>query len=197
MERVVWLVGMMGAGKSAVGPLLADRLGCGFADSDAEVERRAGCSVAEIFDRDGEEAFRAHERAAIESLAARGGVVGLGGGAIAQPGAAARLAAVGRVVYLRARTETLLKRIGDARTRPLLRGLGDTQRRERLEALLADRGDAYGSAAIVVDTDELPPEEVADAVASRLGALDAPGGEGGQGAERPRDGKRSGPPERA
>ena len=105
----MWLVGMMGAGKSAVGPALAQRLECDFVDSDAEIEREAGCSIAELFAAEGEPCFRERERAAIEKLAGRPAVVALGGGAPAQPGAGEWLAATGCVVYLRARPETLVR----------------------------------------------------------------------------------------
>src|SRR5690606_5874667 len=139
----IWLVGAMGAGKSAVGPLLAARLGLPFVDLDAEVERAAGARIATIFAREGEPAFRARERAAIERVAGRTAVVALGGGAIAQPGAARRLAETGTVVWLRARPETLAARIGEARERPLLAGLGPAARRARIAALLAEREPCY------------------------------------------------------
>ena len=114
---------MMGAGKSSIGPRLARRLGRRFIDTDAEVERAVGSRVAEIFEREGEPAFRSHEREAIEACCGEAAVVALGGGAIEQPGARERLASTGIVVYLRARPETLLARVGDAGSRPLLRGL--------------------------------------------------------------------------
>ena len=82
-----------------------------------------GCRVAEIFEREGEPAFRGQEREAIEACCGEAAVVALGGGAIEPPGARERLASAGTVVYLRARPETLLARLGDARSRPLLAGL--------------------------------------------------------------------------
>ncbi|UCE87893.1 MAG: shikimate kinase [Deltaproteobacteria bacterium] len=159
---------MMGAGKSAAGARLAQRLGREFVDLDAELERSAGRGIAEIFDAEGEEGFRARERAAIESVAGKPAVVALGGGAIAQPGMSERLAASGTVVYLRARPETLLERVGDAAGRPLLEGLDREQRRLRIRALLARREPAYRSARIVVDTDGRSVDEVADSLAREL-----------------------------
>ncbi len=164
---------MMGAGKSTVGPALARRLGLRFADCDAAVERAAGCTVAEIFERDGEAAFRKLEREAQEALAGEAAVVALGGGAIAQPGAPERLAASGTVVYLRARAETLAERLAATRVadRPLLAGAGEAaapDARARLEALLAERREAYETAALVVDTDGLAVEDVVDALAAGL-----------------------------
>jgi shikimate kinase len=171
-SATVWLVGMMGSGKSEVGARLAARLARPFVDTDAEIERAAGASVAQIFAREGEPGFRARERAAIEACAGRAVVVALGGGAIAQPGARDRLTGSGTVVYLRARPETLLARIGDAEGRPLLRGLSPDARRARLSALLEERRSAYESASLVVDTDARTPAEVAGEVAAGLRGRD-------------------------
>lgn len=164
----LWLVGMMGAGKSAVGAALARRLGTECIDTDREVEAAAGRSVAAIFAEDGEEAFRRLERQAIERVEGKPVVVALGGGAMAQPGVPARLAATGSVAYLRARPETLLARIGAGARRPLLAGLDAGAREERLRALLADREPVYAQAALVVDTDDLSAEAVAARIAARL-----------------------------
>jgi shikimate kinase len=159
---------MMGAGKSAVGRALAARLERGFVDSDVEIEKAAGASVREIFEREGEQGFRARERAAIDALAGQPLVVALGGGAIAQPGAPEKLAQTGTVVWLRASPDTLAGRIGDAETRPLLRGLDPAARTARLAELLAARAPAYASARIAVDTDRLAVAGVVDAVLERL-----------------------------
>lgn len=168
--RTIWLVGMMGAGKSRVGPALARRLGCRFVDSDAEVEREAGCSVAELFAREGEAGFRRRERRAIEAWAGQGAVVALGGGAVAQPGAREVLEQAGTLVYLRARPETLLARLGAAEGRPLLAGTDRDARLARLRALLVERAPHYEAASVVVDTDELGPEAVLERVADALEA---------------------------
>lgn len=167
--RPVFLVGMMGVGKSTIGPLLAARLGRDFLDTDHEIEREAGQSVAEIFAREGEAGFRRRERQAIGRAAGRGAVVALGGGAIAQPGAADRLRALGEVVYLEADAALLLERIGDPASRPLLAGLEAEARRAKLDALLAERRPHYARATITVDASG-PPEAVADEIARRLGA---------------------------
>lgn len=166
----MWLVGMMGAGKSSVGPRLAQRLGRPFVDADGEIERAAGAAVAEIFVSEGEAGFRRREREMVARWAGRPAVVALGGGAIAQPGAAERLAATGTVVYLRARLETLLRRVGDGTGRPLLAADTPEERRSRLEKLLAERGPCYETAALAVDTDEADPETLAREIAQRLEA---------------------------
>ena len=166
----IWLVGMMGAGKSAVGARLALRLVVPFLDTDAEIERESGASVAELFEREGEAGFRAREQKAIQALLGRRAVVALGGGALTVPGTRERLEAHGRLVYLRARPETLLARVGEGSERPLLRGLDGEARKERLRALLARRAADYARAAIVVDVDEGGVEAVVDRVVARLGA---------------------------
>ena len=95
-------------------------------------------------------------------------MVALGGGAIAQPGARERLASTGIVIYLRARPETLLARVGDANTRPLLRGLTPAAQTARLAELLEQRRDAYESAAIVIDTDGQPLDALVETLAKRI-----------------------------
>lgn len=178
----VWLVGMMGAGKSTVGRELASRLGRRFVDTDADIESAVGCSVAEIFASQGEGAFREREREAIEALRGSGAVVALGGGAVTQPKVRKALAGCGVTVYLRAAPETLLARVGDAEARPLLAGLGPAERLERVRALLAEREAAYTVAALCIDTESLGPDEVVEAILARL-----PGGPAAPDAAAARD----------
>lgn len=161
---------MMGAGKSSVGRALARRLRLPFRDTDAEIERAAGRSVAEIFASEGEAGFRARERAAAEASADRRAVVALGGGAIAQPEIAAIVSRAGTIVYLRARPETLLARVGAAQERPLLAGLRADERLERVRSLLAEREAAYAGAQVCVDTDGSSVEDLVDEILERLGA---------------------------
>ena len=158
----LWLVGMMGAGKSTVGPVLASRLHCRFLDVDAEIERAEGRSISDIFTHSGENTFRRIERAAIDAIAGERAVVALGGGAIAQPGAPERLARTGTVVYLRGRPDTLLERVGDCAIRPILRDLTPSERVARLRALLRSRSSAYETASIVVDVDAAEVDDIVD-----------------------------------
>jgi shikimate kinase len=167
----IWLVGMMGAGKSAVGPLLAHSLSRRFVDSDFEIERSAGMSVSEIFSSEGERAFRDRERQLIEGLSGGSDVVALGGGAIAQPGADALLGRTGTVVYLKTSASSLLGRLEDCSERPLLHGLSPEERLARLETLLAERESAYETAAIAVDTERRTIEAVAEEILQRLDAV--------------------------
>jgi len=164
----IWLLGMMGAGKSSVGHALATGLVRAFIDTDDAVERTAGLSVAEIFAGEGEAAFRRRERAEVAACATSDAVVALGGGAVAEPETARIVSGAGQSVYLRACPETLLDRLGDAQARPLLAGLDDPARLERLRELLAEREPAYARADACVDTDGLSVEGVAAEVAARL-----------------------------
>jgi len=168
-KNTLWLVGMMGAGKSSVGPRLAARLQRPYIDVDREIERAAGCSISEIFDLEGEAAFRLRERSKIESCVGEAAVVALGGGAMSQCGLRERLTDTGDVVYLRARPETLLARLGDCRQRPLLRELAPQHRAERLQELLDARREDYESAGIAVDTDGRDIDAVVEAIVRRLG----------------------------
>ncbi len=160
----------MGAGKSEVGRRVALRLGRLFVDSDAEVEREAGARVAEIFAREGEAGFRARERRAVAEAGRRAAVVSLGGGAMAQPGAADQLVGSGTVVYLRARPETLAARIGADPERPLIAGLDAAGRLARIRELLAEREIHYLRAQIVIDTDDMGVEAVAQTVVETVAA---------------------------
>ncbi len=168
-KRTVWLVGMMGAGKSVVGKALASELGLPFVDVDQEIEARAGMGIPQIFAERGEDAFRKLEAETIQGLSNRTQVVALGGGAASQPGMADYLEAHGTLVYLRAQIGTLLARIGDARTRPMLHRMSRADRRARIEELMRERAPHYERAAITVDTDRASAIEVAKQIASQLG----------------------------
>ncbi len=158
--RVV-LVGAMGAGKTTVGGLLAEAWGVGFRDTDQDVEAAAGKSVQDIFVDQGEQEFRALERAAVaEALSGHDGVLALGGGAVLAEETRALLAGH-RVVFLRVGISDAAQRVGLGVARPLL--LGNV--RGRVKALIEERTPVYeGIATHVVDTDGLSPEEVAAAV---------------------------------
>ena len=165
----VFLIGPMGAGKSAVGKALARRLGYEFLDSDAEIERRTGVDIAYIFEREGEAGFRAREREVIAELTLiPDTVLATGGGAVLSPENRADLAARGFVVYLEASVERQLERTRYDRRRPLL-ATGD--RRARLEELMAIREPLYRSiAAYSVATDGRRVAYVADLIVSAVPA---------------------------
>lgn len=160
----VVLVGLPGAGKSTVGPLVASALGRSFVDFDAELERRTGRSVAAQFADGGEAAFRTAEAALTAELAsAPAAVLAPGGGWVANAAARVALAGAGRTVYLRVRPTTAAARLATARdVRPLLAGAPDPLGAVGL--LLARRGPLYEAADGTVDADADTPEAVAAAV---------------------------------
>jgi shikimate kinase len=164
----VVLVGPPAAGKTTVGRLVAARLGVGFVDTDDLVVALAGKPVSEIFVDEGEDAFRALEASAVVEGLTRGGVLALGGGAVLAASTRARLAGH-PVVFLSAGVPASAGRVGLNRDRPLLLG----NPRQQLRALLDARLPLYQEvAAATVATDDLTPDEVADAV---LAALDTAG----------------------
>lgn len=158
---VLVLVGPPGAGKSTVGALLADRLGVGLRDTDADIEAEAGISVSEIFIDSGEDRFRALERDAVRrALREHSGVLVVGGGAVLDPGIRELLRAH-PVVYLAVTLPNAVKRLGLARDRPV--ALGNP--RSELLALLQAREPLYAEVArATVQTDGKAADEVAAAV---------------------------------
>jgi shikimate kinase/3-dehydroquinate synthase len=165
--RSVVLSGFMGTGKSTLGPLLAERLGAPFVDTDDEIAREAGMAIADLWRQRGEGHFRALEAQLAERLLTdtTPRVIALGGGAMMRR--ATRHLALDRafVVTLRADPATILARVGDASTRP---NLASTEPRARVEELLALRADAYAECHTSLATDALAPE---DAVTRVIDAL--------------------------
>lgn len=162
--RVV-LVGAMGAGKTTVAALLGEFWGVRVRDTDHDVEAAAGKPISEIFVDDGEEHFRALERAAVAAaLAEHDGVLALGGGAVLDPDTRELL--VGhRVVFLRVGLSDAVKRVGLGVGRPLL--LGNV--RSRVKTLLDERTPIYEEVAThVVDTDGKDPADVAREIEEAL-----------------------------
>ena len=152
------LTGMMGSGKSTVAPLLAHWLGRRLFRLDDEIVRRAGKAIPAVFAEDGEGRFRALEREAVAAIPP-GAVADLGGGAFCDPQSAARLLAVGRVVFLDVPPAEAARRIGVDPGRPLA---------AQWEALLARRLPLYRRAHLVVAVDALAPEAVARRILEAL-----------------------------
>jgi shikimate kinase len=147
----IFLVGLMGAGKTSVGRLLAKRFNKAFYDCDQEIERHTGVKIPVIFDIEGEEGFRAREAAVLRELAALHDVVlATGGGAVVLEENRRVLKQNGTVVYLRASLDDLWQRTRHDRNRPLLQ---TADPRARLEQLFAQRDPLYQEVAtLIVDT---------------------------------------------
>ncbi|MBK0398429.1 shikimate kinase [Limibaculum sp. M0105] len=151
LRRPIVLIGLMGAGKSSVGQRLAERLGVPFADSDAEIERAAAMSIAEIFERYGEPHFRDGERRVIARLLQEPPMVlATGGGAFMNPETRALIAQGATSVWLKAGLDLLVSRTAGRTHRPLLnRG----NPRETLARLIRDRYPVYAEAAVTVESE--------------------------------------------
>ncbi len=155
------LVGFMGAGKSAVGRLLAKRLGRCFVETDEMIVAREGRSIPEIFAQKGEPYFRTLEAEALELLKLkRGDVIATGGGMPCANGAMESLRALGTVVWLTADPDTLCRRASRTGSRPML----ENRSREEVAALFRQREPYYRRAHITVDTTGLG----VDAVVNRI-----------------------------
>ena len=170
LPRTVALVGLMGAGKSAIGKRLAQRLGLPFVDADDEIERAAGCSIAEFFEKYGETEFRAGERRVIARLLEGPvHVLSTGGGAYMDPETQAVMRARALTVWLRADLDVLFDRVKRRGNRPLLRQ-GDPK--EILARLMTQRYPVYALADLIVDSTAQPvditTEQVIEALARHL-----------------------------
>ena len=163
----VILVGMMGAGKSTVGRILARRLKRVFHDSDHEIEARCGVRIPVIFDIEGEAGFRARESQVLEALCALEGIVlATGGGAVLTEDNRRHIAGSGTVVYLHGKPADLWLRVRHDRNRPLLAG---PDPRGKLEALYAERDPLYREVAdLVLDTGRQSVQTLARELLPRL-----------------------------
>ncbi len=165
------LIGYRATGKTTVGSLLADRLRREFIDTDQVITARAGCSIATIFARDGATAFRSLEHDTIAELSPSGpAVISVGGGAVLDPDSADRLARLGRIVWLDADLETILRRLSaDPRSDTDRPPLTSGALRDETQQLLAAREPLYlEMCTIRIDTATLTPPEVCEAIVQSL-----------------------------
>ena len=167
VAKTIVLVGLMGAGKSSIGRRLAQALCLPFVDADSEIEAAAGLTIAEIFARDGEAAFRNGERRVIARLLENPTqVLAAGGGAFMDPATRALIRARAISIWLRADLELMLARVSRRNNRPLLRN-GDP--REVLSRLMAERYPIYAEADLTVDSIDGPPDATLASVLDALG----------------------------
>jgi shikimate kinase len=169
--RSVVLIGLMGAGKTAVGRRLANRLDLPFIDADSEIEVAAGASISEIFAEHGEAYFRQGERKVITRLLENGPqVLATGGGAYMNPDTRANIKAHGLSVWLKADIKVLMKRVGRRDNRPLL-AAGDPEK--MMKRLMEERYPIYAEADVTVESRDVPHDvivgAVIDALADKLG----------------------------
>ena len=167
--RSLYLVGMMGSGKTSTGRPLAERLGYGFVDADAVIEQAAGCSIPDIFDRDGEAGFRSLESQVLSAISQRHSlVVATGGGVVTQPENWGLLHS-GIVIWLDVVPDQLLQRLNaDSTVRPLLQ-TDDPE--AALNALLNERRPLYAEADLTVVINDETPEAVADGILQLVPSL--------------------------
>jgi len=149
LKKTVVLVGIMGAGKTTVGKILADQIGIQFFDADQEIERAAGCTITDIFERYGEEEFRrGEERVISRILDGDPCVLATGGGAFMSQTTRLLIKKTGTSVWLRVSFEVLAKRLEKRNNRPLLQTDDPTQ---TLKALIKKRYPIYNYADLLVD----------------------------------------------
>ena len=167
--RSLYLIGMMGSGKTSTGRPLAERLGYGFVDADAVIEQAAGCTIPEIFERDGEAGFRELESQVMSAICQRHSlVVATGGGVVTQRKNWGLLHS-GIVIWLDVMRDQLLARLrADATERPLLQ---TPDPEAALDDLLAQRKPLYGEADLTVVIDQEDPATVADGILQLLPGL--------------------------
>jgi shikimate kinase len=164
--RSIVLIGLMGAGKTAVGRRLANRLDLPFIDADTEIEVAAGASISEIFAEHGEAYFRQGERKVIARLLQNGPqVLATGGGAYMNADTRAAIKARGISVWLKADVKVLLKRVGRRGTRPLLAG-GEPEK--VLKKLMDERYPIYAEADVRVESRDVPHDVIVGAVIEAL-----------------------------
>lgn len=165
-SKTIVIVGMPGAGKSTIGRKLAQKLGLNFFDSDAEIEKSASMTVAEIFAQHGEPAFRDVERKVIARLLlGEPCVLSTGGGAFMDESTRAHIRARGVSIWLKADLSILAERTGRNDHRPLLK---NQDRLATLAELYNRRAPVFSTADLALESDERPPEETVQRVISAL-----------------------------
>jgi shikimate kinase len=167
-SRSIVMIGLMGAGKTAIGKRIAAWLDMPFSDADQEIEKAAGKTINDIFAENGETYFRNGERRVIARLLAEGPkVLATGGGAFMNEETRARIAASGVSIWLRADIDTLMSRVMRRDTRPLLKAADP---RSVMERLIGERYPTYRLADIAVESRDVPHEliveEIVDAIHS-------------------------------
>ena len=166
MSCTIVLIGFMGSGKTKLGQYAAKALNMGFADTDDMIEELSGCSISEIFAKQGEAEFRRMETQVLQECCAAGNMIlATGGGIVKNPKNIELIRSLGGViVWLKATAEETYDRLKEDTTRPLLADVQGEDRRERIRTMMTQRHDMYESAAdLVFDEEGIPLSELWDA----------------------------------
>ena len=170
-KKNYYLTGFMAAGKSTIGPILANTLGWDFFDLDKEVEKHEGMKIVELFEQKGEDYFREVETTTLKKLSEDGGsIISLGGGAIASEVNFAIIKSTGKIIYLKSSPEMAYKRLRFKKDRPAFVFDGDEvptkeQFLERINQLLDSRKKYYEQCDFIVDTDNQTVGKTVDIIA--------------------------------
>jgi shikimate kinase len=170
-NSIIYLAGFMGAGKSTIGPILANTIGWNFYDLDREIEKEKGKKVREIFEQEGEEIFRKLEREVLERLSnGQRLIISLGGGTLTNSENFKLIKRTGKIFYLKASPEAIYKRLRYKRDRPALFIDGDfptgkEKLAELIKKLLNDREKFYLLSDYVILTDNIPVGKTVDKIA--------------------------------
>ena len=168
-RKNIVLIGFMGSGKSTVGKILARKLSRKVVDTDDVIEKTAGMSIKEIFEKFGEAYFRELERKAVKKVSKlEGHIIITGGGVVLNRENMQNLRKRGIIVYLHADPEVIYERVKKTDKRPLLNVKNPIK---RIKELLEFRKELYGEHDIKVDTSRLTPEEVADEIIRKMKEL--------------------------
>lgn len=169
------LIGFMGAGKTTVGNVIAERLNQPLFDTDQLIEQQAGMSISKIFEVYGENEFRRLETEILKGNLStnKDWILSVGGGLPLKEENRLLLKKMGTIVYLRVESNTILERLKGDKSRPLLQG-GDVK--QKVESLLKQRGSIYEEGAnIVIDVDGKTPEDIGQEILTRTHCLDGKG----------------------
>ncbi len=173
-KKIYYLTGFMAAGKSTIGPILANTLGWNFYDLDKEVEKKESLKVVEIFEQKGEDYFRKSETALLEKLSQDDdSIISLGGGAIASDVNFRIIKSTGKIIYLKSSPEMAYKRLRFKRDRPAFVFEGEEvpskeEFLERINKLLESRKKYYEQADFVIDTDNQTVGKTVDIIAKYI-----------------------------
>lgn len=172
-NKIIYLDGFMAAGKSTIGPILANTLGWDFYDLDHVIEIELGKKIVDIFSDEGENYFRQKESEILLKLSKMNRVViSLGGGTSSSCGNLETISATGKVVYLKASLEALYRRLRNKRDRPIVNSMSENEGKDNLRVkisqLLLLRVPFYEKADLIVDTDTTPLGQTVDKIAKLI-----------------------------